>query len=212
MEYRRYGKMSFSDYTISWIAIIIFLFIAVIGLVLESSFSVVIISVICASIRLLAIYLPNQESFTVENGIITAKNKLLKKEKIIEMPSELTLVLSLADICPPFTIRTAVEKQTHILKNKYAVTIMKRMPFEYVIDRLHQNRIREHSMSTIQRVFDEYQILYSCVCEPDVLDCIMQGRDCFIIVPDYLAKEVTVNNTKATVHIDEWTGDSSLRK
>lgn len=202
MEYRRYGKMRMSDYTLSWIVILILLLCSVAGLVFKASVFWVILPILLAVIRFLTIWLPNRETFSIQDGVITARSELRRKVRIIELPQELTLIISLADLCPPFAIRTAVDHQTHILKDKYAVTILKQLPLAQALEHLHRNGMRKHSMRSVQNVFDEHQILYSCVCDQTLLGRLTEGRDCLVILPEALAGAVNADLIGAKVYVE----------
>ena len=77
----------------------------------------IVIALVYAFIWLIKILVTINESFMiVDNDIIISK---IGKAQKIPIPSELTLIISYADVCPPLAIRTATGKQTHILKDKF---------------------------------------------------------------------------------------------
>lgn len=203
MKFFRYGKFSFADYWGSWISIIILLAYSVCCIVLHLSLIFVFFSLVYAFIWLIKILVTINESFMiVDNDIIISK---IGKAQKIPIPSELTLIISYADVCPPLAIRTATGKQTHILKDKFAISILTKMPLDITLETLHKNRIEEYTNSIIQTTFNDYRYIYSFVFNQFLLDSLISNRDCILIVPQSLVEKITVdlNYTNTIVYIDK---------
>ena len=203
MKFFRYGKFSFADYWGSWISIIILLAYSVCCIVLHLSLIFVFFSLVYAFIWLIKILMTINESFMiVDNDIIISK---IGKAQKIPIPSELTLIISYADVCPPLAIRTATGKQTHILKDKFAISILTKMPLDITLETLHKNRIEEYTNSIIQTTFNDYRYIYSFVFNQFLLDSLICNRDCILILPQSLVEKITVdlNYTNTIVYIDK---------
>lgn len=200
MKYYRYGKFRPSDYWESWVAIAGLLMFSSVSLILKSSFFFVLFPAIYAVIWLWTIIAPNCERFAMCDESITTF--LGKRTRTILLPSELTLVVSYADICPPFAKRTAVGNQTHVLKDKCAISILQKAPLNVVLESLHQNQARKYTTSMIQTVFDDYRYIYSFVCEQSLFEKLITSRECQLIIPESLLEAISVDSSIVNVHID----------
>ena len=200
MKAKRWGKFKFGDYYTSWIAIAILLLFSTASILLELSLLFVIFPLVYAGIWLGAILVPHREQFTISNDGITVF--LGEKVKKVNLPSELTIVVSYADICPPLAIRTAVGNQTHILKDKFAVSILQKMPVEVVLKALHQNHIQKYTTSSIKTVFDDNRYIYSFVCDQYLFDALIANKKCSLIVPELLSKAMSFASKVEDMHID----------
>lgn len=200
MKNRRFGKFRLRDYCISWISIVSLLLFSIASTVLELSFLFVIFPIVYAVILLGVILLPHREQFAINSNSITVF--LGKKTQTISLPSELTLVVSYADICPPLAMRTAVGNQTHILKDKFAVSILQKMPVDVALESLHKNRVQKYTTSRIQTVFDDHRYIYSFVCNQSLLDELIANRECLLIIPESLFNVISFDTSIMNVHID----------
>lgn len=200
MKYRRYGKFRFNDYCFSWTGIITLLLFTIFSVILDLSFLFIVFPMICAIIWLLAILLPNCERFSISEDSLLIRKR--GKEQKITIPAELTFIISYADICPPLTIRTPIGNQTHILKNKYAISIFEKMPLDFALKCLHKNYIRKYTTSTIKISFDEYRYIYSFVCEYEILNKLLENRNYLLIIPESLSKRYPLIEKIANCYID----------
>jgi len=201
MRIRRLGTFRFGDYYTSWIAIVLLLLFSIASVVLELPFLFVIFPLMYVVIWLGAVLVPHCEQFTISSDVISVFWG--KKKRTIHLPSELTLVISYIDVCPPLTVHTASGNQTHILKDKFAVSILKQMPVEDVLESLHRNYIHKYTTSSIRTVFDSYNYIYSFACNQSLLDALIANRKCLLILPESLAKLVSFDNSIVNVYIDQ---------
>ena len=148
---------------------------------------------------------PNRERFTItNNSIVTRKGR---KTKTIELPDELTLIVSDADILDSFSKRRLGLYKAYTLKGRYAISILRRDFAENVIRYLHKNGAREYSNTSIELSFcscfhaEEY--IYSFVYNRAAFDTLISGRKCQLIIPKSLLKAVAVDSTLADVRVDE---------
>ncbi len=199
MMYKRYGDFRASDYIGSWIGIMLLFVFSMICLLFDL-YIYAIIPVAYALIWLATIVMPRNERFTLEgNSIIVTKGKVTKN---ILIPEKITAVISYADVCPPFARRTALGNETHILKDKYAVTILSDLPLDVTIKKLHSNFIRKYTTSTIKACFEEFSYVYSFVCCEELMIRLMYERQCQIIVPQSLLKQLYYLPQGKEVYVD----------
>lgn len=200
MEYYKYGKFRPRDYCGSWVGITILLIFVIASIILDLSTLYIVFPTIYAAIWLWIILLPNRERFIINKASITVLQG--RKIREIPIPLELTLVVSYADICPPFAVRTVVGNQTHILKDKYAVSILRKMPLDIVLETVHRNFVQKYTTSIIQKRFNEYHYIYSFVCDQFLLDQLLTNRDCFLIIPQSLSEKVDFTTEAENIYID----------
>ena len=200
MKNRRFGKFRFRNFCMSWLAITLLLLFSVASIVLKLSLLFVIFPAVYAIIWLVILLVPYCEQFVISRDFITVFWG--KKAKTIPLPSKLTLVVSYADICPPLAVRTVVGNQTHILKDKFAVSILKEMPAEVALEILHQNRAQKYTNSNIQTVFDDYRYIYSFVCDQSLFDELIANRECLLIIPESLIGVISFDQNTINVRID----------
>lgn len=126
MKNRRYGKFRFGDYAASWGVIALWLLFSIAALVLALPRWMAVLPAVFAAVRLWAVLSPQRESFILNRGSVTVFRG--GKSRTIDLPPDITIVASYADICPPLTVPTPVGNRTHILKDRYAVSILRETP------------------------------------------------------------------------------------
>ncbi len=201
MKNYRYGKFHFKNYCFSWFAITILLLFSITSFFLELSFVFFLFPIVYAVIWLLVILAPHVEQFTIDNNNIIVT--FLKKKQTLPIPSEGTLVVSYADICPPLSIHTAIGSKTHILKDEYAISILEKMPLDTVLEALHRNHIEKYTTSSIRNVFADCNYIYSFVCNQFLLDKLLENKNCLVIIPQSLLKMLSIDMSKVNVYIDK---------
>lgn len=201
MAYSRYGKFRFGDYWGSWLAIIVYLTLVAMPVKLDISIWYCFVPAACAVVRLWAIIARNCERFAIGEDSITVSK--WGKKQVIALPTQLTLVISYADICPSLATQSAFGRKTHVLKDKYAISIIRKMPLHCALARLHGFYMRKWwTTSGIQDIFQEYTFFYSFVCSQTLLEKLLANRDCLLIVPESLSEKVSVDSGKANVYMD----------
>lgn len=200
MMYYRYGKFKPTDYCMSWIGIALLLVFSTASKILNLSFLFVVFPIFYAAVWMWRILAPHCERFILNNDSILVFSG--RKSYEIIVPSELTLIVSYVDICPPLAKRTATGNQTHILKDQYAVSILRKIPLDLALDAIHRGNIQQYTTSVVQTVFDEYLYIYSCVCTKTLLNQLIANRNCLLIVPESLSCQVSTDLNSALVHID----------
>lgn len=200
MAHPRYGKFRFRDYISGWFAIIFFLVIVIDGYLTNTLVHLLIWPLFLSMIMAWSIYKPNRERFIISDNIITIIQG--RKEQKVIIPSEITLVVSYADVYPPLAKRVGGVNQTYVLKGRYAVSILHKVPLERVLECLHKNYARKYFMSTIEERFNEQTFIYSFVCNRELLDDLLVRENYQLIIPESLLKMVFVNQNTANVYVD----------
>lgn len=75
-----------------------------------------------------------------------------------------------------------------------------------MLSRLHANHARTYTNTSIEEAFihsfytDQY--IYSFVYEKNLLDALVDGRKCQLIIPKSLSQLIPINQSAFDVHID----------
>ena len=194
MKNYRFGKFRFGDYLMSWVSIVLLLFFSVASIIFELSPLFIFFPAIFAGIWFLIILLPQFEKFVIDDNSIVIE-RFRKKETII-LPYNVILIVSYADICPPLAIRTVGGNETHILKNKIAISILYDMPIDDVLVNLHKNFLSKYTSSTIQMVFNNNQFIYSFVYDQFMFNKLITNRNCKLIIPESLLHKFDIDLCK----------------
>ncbi len=200
MKKYRYGKFRFRDYCMSWGSIALLLFYSIASVILDLFPLFIIFPMAYAVVWLWTILAPHCEQFVLCNDAIYIFHG--KKTHTINLPSKLTLVVSYADICPPLAIHTAIGNRTHILKDKYAISILQKMPLDVALEGLHRNYVQKYTISSIQTVFESYRYIYSCVCDNSLIEELTSNREYQLIIPESLLGVVSIDASVENVHVD----------
>jgi len=198
MEYNRYGKFRARDYFSAWLAIIVYLLIVIFNLK-DAPFYLLALPIILSVDTAWSVYAPNRERFSIIGNMIIAKKGRRKME--ITIPSEPTLIVSYVDICPPMEKRVGSLK-SYVLKDRYAISIIQKMKLEDVLVHLHEKYVKKYSNETIEASFSRDCFFYSFVCEGDLLNKVLQNRQCLLIIPESLSEKIVFNSEAENVYID----------
>lgn len=198
--YKRYGKFQMTDYMGSWIGLVVMIIFFIACLLLRLSVAYIIVPVLYFVALIYSIWKPNREYFEIIDDIINIKNG--KRIRQIRIPRELSMIVSPVDISPPFTKRNAVGNQTHILKGKYALSILTKMDMDEIVERVHRGYIKRYTTSTIKSAFEEHRYLYSFVCNEVLLNEITRERKVNLLVPKSMLDKISLENQVTEIYID----------
>jgi len=148
---------------------------------------------------LLSIFLPHSERFTIQRNSIRTYRLGYASE--IEMPRSCTLILSDAGLGVPFSI------QSYRLKDRYAISILRDISQERILQILHANRAQNYTNATIERDFPAY-FVYSCVYDRDILARLLEQGAARIIVPAKLADRFDLSMSKCEILADQGWGSA----
>lgn len=199
MKNRRLGRFRFGDYFFSWFSIVILLLFSVVSLILKLSLLFVVFPLAYAIIWFGTILIPYFEQFSINNNCISVFWG--KKTETIHLPEECTIIVSYADVCPPLTVRTSWGNPTHILKGKFAISVLEKVPLEEIIEKLHSNRIQKYTTSTIKTAFPD-RFVYSFVCDQFLFETLTNNKNYFLIIPESLSDVLTFDSHSEKMYID----------
>ncbi len=111
--------------------------------------------------------------------------------------------MSYADIGTLLSKRLGAPNESYRLKNKYAVSILQKMELEDVLTRLHGKYATRYSSESIEASFYSWHFCYSFVCDQDLLDKLLQDRQCLLIIPESLKEKVTFSSEIENLYIDK---------
>ena len=76
------------------------------------------------------------------------------------------------------------------------------MPLEVVLNRLHCNNfVKKYTMSMMKDIFT-YNYVYSFVCDQNLFESIIKGRNCLVIVPQSLVEQIDIDESEVSKYID----------
>ncbi len=204
MMHRRYGRFRMRDYSSAWFGVAVMIAPVIAGLLMDMQFYLLIWPLMLSVIMVWSIWEPNRERFSISGDKITVNKG--RKCKEIRIPSELSLVVSYADVCPTFSKHISHGGKTYMLKGRCAVSVLQKMPFETILECLHLNYARRYTNTTVETVFDGYHCIYNCiysfVCDQNLLDQLLVNRDCELIIPESLREKISVDLSNVKVYID----------
>jgi hypothetical protein len=201
MKYRRYGKFRFSDYITTWVAFAFFMVLIVFALLTNTPHYWLILPLLFSIYMVWSVYQPNSEYFLIDEDTITIMRG--RKRRKVSIPSESILVVSYADVCSSLTKSVSYGNQTYMLKGRYAISILHKIPLESVLEELHSRHATKYTNTAIEVSFNEqYPYVYSFVCNQAILDKLIDNGTYQIIIPETLLKQISIDSDKSNVHID----------
>lgn len=202
MKKYRYGKFKIRDHLIIFIIVIYLLFLSVIGVVFDSPLCLAFVPLVYAIIELLVVYLPFKEQFAINETCIDVYKG--KKKDTIPIPNELILIISPFDVCPLLATRTAIQKQTYVLKDRCSVSILTGVYLDEALRLLHCNHIKQYTSSNIKAIFNDWRYIYNFVLDSsDMLKKIITDRKCTLIIPKSMLNKIRVDDYSIDVYVDD---------
>lgn len=201
MKYKRYGKFRLYDYISTWIIVIFLLVLVAAVFLTNAQFYLLICPLLLILSMVWSVYKPNSECFLISGDTITIIKG--RKKQIVTIPTEPILIVSYADVCPPIANHIGYYgNQTYMLKGRYAISILQKIPLETVFERLHQNHTRKYTNTTIETCFDKHLYVYSFVGNQEILNKLMRQYNCQIIIPETLQNQISIDLRQINVHVD----------
>ena len=117
-----------------------------------------------------------------------------KHHKICEwaVPS----IIAYADFCPLFAEKLNSGNHTYMLKDRYSISIVSGDSLEFIFNKLHSNYAKKYTTSSVEEKFKmNADLIYSFVCDNDLLNELIKNRNCQIIIPESLKGDVELKNT-----------------
>lgn len=202
MMYLRYGKVNLKNHFSTLLYVLVAFAMGVgalcCNLFLEVSINIVLKFCILISILILYIFismlLPYTEKFNIENNVFHIKT--LTSHYQIELPNKIILLITEAGV------NEATSYQTTVIKNQYAISILRDMPLSIILELLHEKHRPHYGYSnTIFENGYEYSryFIYSFVLNQELLDKILNCADCLVIIPESNKKVLSDINISAQV-------------
>lgn len=201
MEHKRYEKFNAKDYISSWVAMLFLLFLTAFCLFATELSWLSFFPLTLVVVMTWAIYSPHRERFFISGTSLTIIRGKTRQNVII--PDEPVLVIAYADVCPSFVKRISSGNQTHLLKDRWSVSILQNVPFETVLNHIHRDRAFRYTTSMVEASFLEHQYVYDFVCNKELLEELISNRHCQIIVPKSLLGKVPIVSNQSKFFIDE---------
>lgn len=200
MQYRRYGKFLLKDYYGGWFGISIFLLIAFTSFKTGIPKYLVIWPIFLAVIMAWGIIEPNKECFSVSDNVIDIKKG--RKHSQIILPQEITVIVSYADVCSALAKRVEIGNSNYMLKGRYAVSILGKIPTETVLEALHAKYVHRYTNCCVEELLKN-NFIYSCVCDQELLEKILSGKRYTLILPETLVPKLNLTRLKGNIYIDK---------
>lgn len=201
MRNYRYGGFRLLDniWTITGIAVL-WIF-SILSFLLDISNALSLYAAFLAMICMWQLIRLHMEQFTLqENSIISYAGK---NTRIINLPSELTLIVSCADARIPLDAPAFFRPASRVVNGKYSVSILRQVQPNSALNMIHNLHVDKYTMSIIRRVFEGDQFIYDFVCDQRMLEQLLCNKTCSLIVPKSLMNEVNINSIYVDLIVDE---------
>lgn len=141
------------------------------------------------------------EQFTLQEDAIISY--VLENTRIINLPSELTLIVSCADLHIPLDAPVFFRPASQVVKGEYSISISQQVQPSYAINRIHNVHVDKYTTSIIRRIFEGHQFIYDFICNQHMLEQLICNRTCSLIVPKSLLNEVCIDSMDVDLIVDE---------
>ena len=200
MKYTRYGKIKLKNHLSNCFFDLFFLLFGMIGIVNEISIICGIIFVSIAMFDMIHTLLPYKEKFLVnQDTIFVYKNRKIKSLKI---PSKVIVVISYADMCTDLAKRVTLYNSTYMLKDDFAISLLKDISVEKVVKRLPDNRAWRYTNCWVEHLLNQ-NFVYSFVCNQSMLEEVLQNKNYSLILPETLLHKIDTKKLKGDIFIDK---------
>lgn len=139
------------------------------------------------------ISLPYLEKYNITDNSINTL--ILKERNTIPLPHNITIIFSYADL------HLSQNIQSHQLKDRCFVSIVKQIDLEKILTTLHLNHVKKYSNSTIEDEFKS-DFIYSFVYDIESIKILSQNRNINIIVPETLISKLDIDVSSDNIFVD----------
>ena len=193
VKYRRYGKFCFKNHAGNLIVLTCGFLLAVACSFIDADvLPCCVIFGAMLGLSPLVILWPYSEWFSIQDHSICTYQRGRTSE--IELPENCTLILSNASL--GFQV-----SRRYRLKDRYAISILRVIPTEKVLETLHTYYAQNYANTTIERDFPAY-FVYSCVYDREILAQLSEQGIARVIVPAKLANRFDLRMIKCEVFVD----------
>ena len=195
MLHLRYGRIRITDCLSSLIVPVMCLILGIVAMAL-GLYTSGSIYFAASGFALLTIIHPYLERYSICDNVIVIK-RLFASSKI-DIPANTVIVITQADIHPPFS------HQSLFIKEELAISILQEMPLNEALNLLHGKHPSQHiyTNSTIENSVDEWRFVYSFIQNDTVLTQLFQRTNCCVIIPASISGKVDVESLPTEVYID----------
>ena len=137
------------------------------------------------------ILLPYCETFSIHTDEITVR--VGNRERYIQLPKKLIIVISLMDI------REKMGNQSYVLNGKYSLTLLENLSAEDFFRRYRATKASKYTASVLEEAFTHH-FLYSFAYDCSAMKQILAGREYTIIMPKSIA-DILVDDIDDTTHL-----------
>ena len=201
MRNYRYGGFRLIENIWTIIGIAVLWIYVIISLILDVSYAFTLCPAFLATICMWQLIRLHMEQFTLQEDAIISY--VWKNTRIINLPSELTLIVSCADVHIPLDAPAFFRPVSKVAKRKYSISILQQVQPSYAINMIHNVQVDKYAMSIIRRIFDGHQFIYDFVCNQHMLEQLIRNRTCSLIVPKSLLNEVCIDSMDVDLIVDE---------
>lgn len=201
MKNYRYGGFKLVDNLRTMIEIVVLLIFSILSVVLDVSYVLSSFAALLAVTCMWQMLRLHIEQFVLQKDSIIVYAG--KKTRTINLPTELTLIVSYADVCIPLDAPMFFKHGVHTLNGKYSISIIQKMQLNSALEVLHRIHVKKYTTSVIRHAFEGDQLIYDFVCDQHILNRLIQNRKCLLIVPKTLKNEIDINSCTTEVYIDE---------
>lgn len=194
MEFNRYGKLYWKDYKYTFVSICGFILLAIVCFAIELAFSYGFFVIVFAIMWTILIVHPYRERFTVCDHFILVRQG--KHTHEIPLPPNIIVVFSQADIRDTFSV------QSYLLRNKYAISLLRNNSLEDILQILHANRAKKYTNSSIEAA-STHSLIYSFVYNEYAFTQILKHGVSKVIIPESLVNQIDLSAFGCSVFIDE---------
>lgn len=200
MKYRRYGKIRLKNHLSNCFFDLFFLLFGIAGIAIGTSKTSSVVFIGIAIFDVIHTSIPYREKFLVNQETVIVYKK--RKNKSIHIPSKVTVVISYADMCTDLAKRVTLYNSTYMLKGEWAISLLKDVPLEKVIERLHRKGAWRYTNCWVEELLKQY-FVYSFVCNQSMLEDILRNKDFTLIIPETLLGMIDTKNLKGDIYIDK---------
>lgn len=198
----RYGRYNFKNNRGIWFGALGMLLFGMLGYLNDLPLYVSLGYIGVAICGIVFSLLPYREYFSInENQLVIKRGRKMKE---ISIPQELLLIISDADVKPRiWAMRTENTRQTVLLKGQYFISILKKMPIELAVEKLHYNYAKSYTNTRIEDHFPEYMMIYSFIYDERSFEQLVYKRDVIVIIPESLENKIIFGHRPENLYIDK---------
>ena len=201
MELHRYGKFRLVDHLFLFMVMLLMFVLGYMSFYFRVGSFYGVGFIIMGFYILLSIIKPHSERFIVQDNTILIRQG--RRNRLITIPEEPTLIVTYSDVLTPIGKRIGEARGAHMLKGRYSITILQKSLLVDVLNSLHRKYVFRYTNSMIEMMYEGRGFIYSFVCNQALLEKLVSGRKCLLIIPASLVDQISLDSIDAYSYIDE---------